>query len=64
MKIIKHLPKKNINQKVINDGEASMDQYKNFITSLVTLIDEEAFSSKKRKFDSKPIKSRFLSQER
>jgi hypothetical protein len=58
LKIIKHLPKKNLNQKVINEGEASMDQYKNFITSLITLMDGEAFSAKKRKFDSKPIKSR------
>jgi hypothetical protein len=34
---------------MINEGEASMDQYKNFITLLITLINEEASFTEKKK---------------
>jgi hypothetical protein len=40
--------KKNLNQKVINEKEASINQYRNSITSPITLIDEEAFSTQEK----------------
>jgi hypothetical protein len=39
---------KNLNQKVINEKEASINQYRNSITSPITLIDEEAFSTQEK----------------
>jgi hypothetical protein len=35
-------------QKVINEKEASINQYRNSITSPITLIDEEAFSTQEK----------------